>query len=787
MSGFDENLSAAATVGIRPREGASESRPSSTDGAAAARLVVNGRYEILRRLAVGGMGEIYLARQVGLAGAERLVTVKTLLPHLAARDESLNDFLDEARLASRLNHPGIVSIFEVGKWRGINFIAMEYVHGMSLSTAWSMASQKRVGIPLSAAAEICKSVATALDHAHRAKDAAGNQLSVVHRDVSPQNIMVRYDGFSKLLDFGIAKSLNRNSRTETGFIKGKVAYMAPEQLLGQPLGASSDQFALGVILWELSTGKRLFSGADPIAIIKTILRGKIPPPVSVRPGFPTDLNDVIMRMLAPSPEQRFAHCGEVARALLAHLQRATHGEDSVEHVRGFLVKLAGDEATAAVNLEAHPVEIQGLEPESVRCAFCQRESPVTAPFCAGCGHALHGEARTPPAALPEPTIRQSSSSLGSVSRTGTVKLNRTNIPIIGRDGELAGIRAIIAGAAQGRASSAVFVGPPGSGKTRVLEAIGGIAALEGHLVARTSGHPRSENIWCRVIEALSMGLTGKGEESVSGDRRDTVAAFAALPGIENDLEELCIPYLERDPPMDVGLLARLFNTYLGETKEKSATLIIDDVGWLRENERNALLELMARMRNSRFTVVAAGMPGIEAAFPGMRRIPLAPLTARDIHRYAELTVRGELPKSVRDLLERARGIPANVPLVIGALVRAGALVRSDKDWLVFPSALQQVTLDLLEEHVRTAVAALDERQGRTLRMLAGSARPMPRKVFAGIPEKDALEELIELGLVRENEIAGTYEVAGASVLTELWRKSEADAAHTVISERPAST
>lgn len=760
-----------------PSDATAAGSGSSSDEASQAELglVIHGRYELIRRIAVGGMGEIYLAKQAGIAGAERLVTIKTLLPHLAAREESLNDFLDEARLASRLNHPGIVSILEVGKWRGINFIAMEYVHGISLSTAWVNAARRRVGIPLAAAAEICRGIALALDHAHRSKDTAGNQVSVVHRDVSPQNIMVRYDGFSKLLDFGIAKSTSRTDRTQSGFIKGKIAYMAPEQLLGRPLGAASDQFALGVILWELGTGKRLFEGTDPVAIVKTIIRGAIPAPATVRVGFPQELSDIIMRMLATSPEERYPHCGDAAKALMNYIQRATKGEDPTEIVKGFLFKLMGGEATAPVDLTVEPVSIRGLEPESVRCSLCQKESPISAPFCSGCGHALRSDAKpTKEEELHDATMRQAVWSAASTSRTGTVKLKRTNIPLIGRDGELAGVRALISNASQGRASSVLFLGPPGIGKTRILDAIAGIAALEGHLVARTAGHPTGENIWCRVIEALSLGLNSEEGVGPAPDGRDTISALAALPGIESEIEELCIPYLERDPPMDVDLLARLLNTYLGQTTDKSVSVIIDDIDWLRKNERQALIELMGKMKNSRFAVIAAGCPGAEGSLPGMRKIPLSPLSMRDIHRFAELIVRGDLPKSVRDLLEHSKGIPGNVALVISSLLRSGALVRVEKDWLVFPAALNQMALPLIAEHVQTSVATLEGYVARVLRLIGNSARPIPRELLSSVEDKEATNLLLELGLVKTNEDGRTFEIGGAAVLRELWPTSDFD-------------
>ncbi|MEO1174282.1 MAG: serine/threonine-protein kinase, partial [Myxococcota bacterium] len=233
---------------------------------------VVGKYDIVRRLAVGGMAEIFLARQVGLEGFDRLVILKTLLPDLAQDEESVRSFLDEARIAATLNHPNIVGIYEVGVWEGLHFIAMEYISGETISGLLVAAHKNQRSISPLVSARIIRDAAAGLAHAHDATTIEGSPLGIIHRDISPQNIMVREDGVAKVVDFGIARAANRLARTSTGAVKGKVAYMAPEQLVGRPLSARTDQYALGVVFWEMLTQRRRIERSDdPMRVINTVV------------------------------------------------------------------------------------------------------------------------------------------------------------------------------------------------------------------------------------------------------------------------------------------------------------------------------------------------------------------------------------------------------------------------------------------------------------------------------------------------------------------------------------
>ncbi|MFW6369265.1 MAG: protein kinase domain-containing protein [Myxococcota bacterium] len=282
-----------------------------------------GRYRLLKRIAAGGMAEIWLAKQAGAQGFEKLVVVKRILEHLAHDEQFVEMFLDEARLAALLAHPNIVQIFDLGGDEGGWYIAMEHIHGENLRAI----SRRRQlngtpGFPLSIAARVASHTCQALHYAHAKKALDGSPLNIVHRDVSPQNILVSYEGQVKVVDFGIAKAATQNQITRTGVIKGKFAYMSPEQCLGKKLDGRSDQFAVGTVLWELLTGSKLFERENEILTFRAITEDEAPPPRSVNPEIPEELEAVVMRALRRDPKERYPDCQEMHLDLERFLQRA---------------------------------------------------------------------------------------------------------------------------------------------------------------------------------------------------------------------------------------------------------------------------------------------------------------------------------------------------------------------------------------------------------------------------------------------------------------------------------
>ncbi len=256
-----------------------------------------GKYEVIKHLATGGMAEIYLARVGTLPGLEKLVVLKRILPELASRDDIVQMFVDEARIATMLDHPNVVQTFDAGVVDGKPFLAMEYLHGEPVSALMPALIRQGERLPLEHALTIVIGVLAGLHYAHEKVGFDGRALNIVHRDVTPQNVIVTYDGGVKLVDFGIARSAQRIGRTRYGTIKGKVPYMSPEQCQGEPLDRRSDLFSVGIMLYELTLGRRLFRGKGDYDVLKQIVESPVTPPRQIDPGYDAALEAIVMRAL----------------------------------------------------------------------------------------------------------------------------------------------------------------------------------------------------------------------------------------------------------------------------------------------------------------------------------------------------------------------------------------------------------------------------------------------------------------------------------------------------------
>ena len=278
-------------------------------------LETYGRYQLLKKLATGGMAQIYLARQMGPEGFEKFLVVKRILPHLAENDEFITMFLDEARIAARLNHPNVVQIFDLGAQDDSFFIAMEFIHGEDVRRVWKHADKLGKPIPLPLICRIIIDACAGLDYAHKKLDQTGRALNIVHRDISPQNILVSFEGGVKVVDFGIAKAADQATVTKSGVLKGKYSYMSPEQAAGQPIDCRTDIFALGVVLYELLTGTRLFKRATDIQTLNAVTECKIANPSQINDRVPTDLDAIVMKALAKDRTLRFPEAKQLGAAL----------------------------------------------------------------------------------------------------------------------------------------------------------------------------------------------------------------------------------------------------------------------------------------------------------------------------------------------------------------------------------------------------------------------------------------------------------------------------------------
>ncbi len=278
-----------------------------------------GRYELERRIAAGGMGEVHLARQAGPGGFSRKCVIKRMHAAVSRDPEFVRMFLAEARVTAHLSHPNIAQLYDFGQADGVYYLAIEYVPGASLHALNRTFRDSNRFVPTAASLKIIAEAARALEYAHTALDEDGKPLRLVHRDVSPGNVLVSTSGGVKLIDFGVAKVAAASVVTQNGVVKGKIQYMAPEQVMGEPIDARTDLYSLGLVLYELLTGKRAFAGAQLPQIVVAVGRNQFPPLPEARPGLTPGLYALAARALATRPADRFASAGQFADALDAEL------------------------------------------------------------------------------------------------------------------------------------------------------------------------------------------------------------------------------------------------------------------------------------------------------------------------------------------------------------------------------------------------------------------------------------------------------------------------------------
>jgi eukaryotic-like serine/threonine-protein kinase len=265
-----------------------------------------GRYEIIYPISRGGMASVYAGRLSGIAGFQRLVAIKVVHSHLAAEDKFIKMFLDEARLAAEIQHPNVGEIIEVGQDDGLYYMVGELILGQSLRSVFRRAAQQDMHIPFSVCARIASRVCLGLHAAHELTSLDGTHLGLVHRDVSPRNILMTYDGFVKLIDFGVAYAHGRISHTDVGTLKGKIGYMSPEQLRCESLDRRSDIFSLGVVLYQIVTGRQPFHGKTDIERLNKIMRYEFQKPSDMVPDLDPQLEGIILNAMAQYPDERYA-------------------------------------------------------------------------------------------------------------------------------------------------------------------------------------------------------------------------------------------------------------------------------------------------------------------------------------------------------------------------------------------------------------------------------------------------------------------------------------------------
>lgn len=376
-------------------------------------LRVIGRYALFGEIASGGMATVHIGRLLGPVGFSRTIAIKRLHPQYAKDPEFVSMFLDEARVAARIQHPNVVATLDVVALEGELFLVMEYVDGESLARILRAMRTENRTVPPKIAASIVVNMLHGLHAAHEARSEKGEPLGIVHRDVSPQNVLVGTDGISRVLDFGVAKASGRVQTTKEGQVKGKIAYMPPEQLAGEVVDRRCDVYAASVVLWETLTARRLFDGDNDGVVLTKVLSGNVAPPSSVVPGLNSAVDDVLMRGLSRNPDKRFQTAAELADAI-----EDTLGIESPRKIAEFVKSCAGD-ALAKRQARVKQIEMSSgdltLEP-----------SPQSDPSGVG----LVPAARTSAPNLAQSQDGSSATRLSSVTASLAPPRKRSKVPLI---------------------------------------------------------------------------------------------------------------------------------------------------------------------------------------------------------------------------------------------------------------------------------------------------------------------------------------------------------------------
>jgi len=327
-----------------PRPRLSEAKvqvPAATPTAPTSASQKTNEYQLLSKIASGGMAEVWKARLVGEKGFEKIVAIKKILPHLSDNQEFITMFVDEAKVAANLTHPNIAQIYELGQMDNSFFIAMEYVSGHNLRTILSLCNELNLQLPVEIAVFLAMKLCSALFYAHTKKDYGNRELHIVHRDISPQNILLSNEGEVKLVDFGIAKASIKASHTVAGSLKGKLLYMSPEQAEGKAIDQRSDIFSLGNVLYECLTGRKLIAGDSELSILKNVREARFERPSAYNPRIPAKLEGIVLKALALSVNDRYGTAKEFEKDLKEFVQQAkyhTNESDVADYIRSLFLK-----------------------------------------------------------------------------------------------------------------------------------------------------------------------------------------------------------------------------------------------------------------------------------------------------------------------------------------------------------------------------------------------------------------------------------------------------------------
>ena len=332
-----------------------------------------GPYYLVKLIAIGGMAEIYLATSKGVEGYEKRLALKVIHPDYADDHRFVQMLVDEAKIAVQLNHPNIAQTFDLGRIGHAYFISMEYVEGADFFNMLKRTSEQGRQFPVAASLLVVHEALRGLDYAHRKKDEEGQPMSIIHRDVSPQNILISRQGEVKLVDFGIAKAATLSSKTRSGVIKGKLVYMSPEQSWGEDVDQRSDIFSAGIVLYEALTGGSLYLEKNPVKLLEMVRQAAIPAPSTRRgPEITPELDDIVMRALSPRPEGRYATAQEFADAVAAYLA-VNHADYSALDLSRQLLTVVGE------TTEPQPLPVAPQKPAPAMAEGAMRREDFAVP------------------------------------------------------------------------------------------------------------------------------------------------------------------------------------------------------------------------------------------------------------------------------------------------------------------------------------------------------------------------------------------------------------------------
>jgi predicted ATPase/serine/threonine protein kinase/Tfp pilus assembly protein PilF len=598
-----------------------------------------GRYTLVKRLGAGGMGEVFLARPDGQPDA--LVVLKRILPHLTENPRFLRLFLDETRIASRLVHPNIAQIHELGEVEGTWFVAMEHVDGKDLRELLKRAREQGHHVPLEVAVAIAIEVARGLSHAHAATDAQGRLLHIVHRDVSPHNVLVGRDGAVKLIDFGVAKAANKSVHTGTGILKGKFPYMAPEQAHAKPVDARTDVFALGIVLWEMLCARYLFRGKTDAATLKLVRETQVPVPSSLRDDVPENLDRVVLKALRKEPRDRY-QWAEAFREALAGVLAGLPAPDIAKWAREYDDVPGFDDLLSGEVLESGSAESTQLESHE-QPTVADAPSRATNPVRQRPTRVDRGSLSSPTSPSEERTLDQVKQLLSQVSGRPT-NIGPQATSFVGRVAELADLHQLFR---QGT-RLVTLLGPGGTGKTRLSLQFG--QQLVTHFQSVNEKGRRRGGVWfCDLTEAT--------------DKDGVCAAVARALGV---------PLVPGDPVKQLGhaILARGETLLVLDNFEQVVSVAASTVGaWLAAAPQARFVvssrELLRVADETVFEVPPLRTPKDARDAKGAEAVQLFIERARAVRKGWEPS-EPELA-AIADIVKQLDGMPLAIELAAGRM------------------------------------------------------------------------------------------------------------------------